>query len=149
VTQPRPQTQDTTAAFPSALPETVKAYELAFGACLRTDHLLLRLSLFAQDPSDLNRQLLAEHVGRTLTAVHAVLEAAHIPAVSRDAFARCTLTDVALVALETSPGHPPTTGDAACPHCGRVRACTFDGDAIRCMGCWHRWIPQAPQAVTP
>jgi hypothetical protein len=43
---------------------------------------------------------------------------------------------------------PIASGPAACPHCGRIRHATFDGDAIRCMGCWHRWIPTAATAVS-
>jgi len=39
------------------------------------------------------------------------------------------------------------SGDAACPTCGRIRWATFDGAAVRCMGCWHRWIPQPPALV--
>jgi hypothetical protein len=35
----------------------------------------------------------------------------------------------------------PASGEAACPTCGRIRWATFDGDAIRCMGCWRRFIP--------
>jgi hypothetical protein len=39
------------------------------------------------------------------------------------------------------------TGEAACPHCGRVRGVVYDGERTRCFGCHRHWIPELPASV--
>ena len=42
----------------------------------------------------------------------------------------------------------PTTQEAACPHCGRVRGVVYDGASHRCYGCWRTFRPTAPAGVS-
>jgi hypothetical protein len=93
--------QDTSTPYPfgEALAETTRRYELAISAVLRADHLLSRLAMFAATPSDVNRELLAEAVARTLPAVHTALGQAGIRPLSARAFARYEVTPAGEAAL--------------------------------------------------
>jgi hypothetical protein len=58
------------------------------------------------------------------------------------------LTPHALAALAaTAPPVPAVaqqslSGEAACPHCGRVRGVVRDGEPVRCFGCHRHWQPE-------
>ena len=140
--------QATTEPFPSALAETTRQYELAFGAVLRADRLLARLAAFSADPSDTNRELLAQVVATTLPAVHTVLAEAGIPPASGAAFARYECTAAGEAAVRAAQEQPGLSAEAACPHCGRVRGVVYDGASVRCFGCWRCWIPAPPPSAT-
>ena len=59
--------------------------------------------------------------------------------VDADAAIPYTLTAQGLAAL----AGPPLSGEACCPHCGRLRGVVYDGESTRCFGCHRHWTPQA------
>jgi len=58
-------------------------------------------------------------------------------------------SEAALIALQRGAAlfTPPTSTEAACPHCGRVRGVVMDGSSTRCYGCWRAWVPTLAPVV--
>jgi hypothetical protein len=70
----------------------------------------------------------------------ASVQDADILDVDPDAAIPFEITAQGLAALDA----PLSSGEAACPRCGRVRGVVFDGDSTRCFGCHRHWTPTQP-----
>jgi len=81
----------------------------------------------------------ADELGADVDADAAILYA--LTAQGRAALAQNTAP--APPAPETAPQSQcgPLHGEAACPHCGKVRGAVLDGDSTRCFGCWRSFVP--------